>query len=107
MTMADDNTAGEVSRIRKELKESFNDKIAELLEACEEGKGVEITDKQVSGKPGYAIRAFAASKKADLLVINSPDVKYGLIDRIFTHGMEYILEDLPCNLLIVHSRVSE
>lgn len=106
MTMADDNTAGEVSRIRKELKEGIHDRISGLLEACEDGKGIEISEKQVSGKPGYAIRAFADAKKADLLVINSPDVKYGIIDRIFTHGMEYILEDLPCNLLIVHSRVS-
>ena len=39
-------------------------------------------------------------------MLNSPDGRYGLIDRIFTHGMEYILEDLPCNMLIVHSRVS-
>lgn len=106
MTMADDNTAGEMSRIRKEIKEGINDKVNELLGSCEDGKGIEIHDKLVTGKPGYAIRAFAGSKKADLLVINSPDVKYGLIDRIFTHGMEYILEDLPCNLLIVHSRVT-
>lgn len=107
MTMADDNTAGEVSRIRKELKEGANEKMNELLATCEDGKGIEISDKQVSGKPGYAVRVFSENKKADLLVINSPDVKYGIMDRIFTHGMEFILEDLPCNLLIVHSRVAE
>jgi nucleotide-binding universal stress UspA family protein len=106
MTIADDNTAGEVSKIRKEIRESIHEKMNELLDTCEDGKGIEISDKQVSGKPGYAIRAFAESKKADLLVINSPDVKLGIMDRIFTHGMEFILEDLPCNLLIVHSRVT-
>ncbi len=105
MAMADDNTASEVSRIRRDIKEGAHVKLNELLEACQDGEGVEISEKQVSGKPGYAIAAFASGKKADLLVINSPDVTYGLIDRIFTHGMEYILEDLPCNLLIVHSRV--
>ena len=105
MTMADDNTVSEVSKIRKDIKEQAHDKLNELLLACQGGEGIEISEKQVAGKPGYAIRAFAASKKADLLVINSPDVKYGIIDRIFTHGMEYILEDLPCNLLIVHSRI--
>lgn len=105
MTMADDSTVSEVSRIRKDIKEGAHDKLNELLLACQGGEGIEIAEKQVTGKPGYAIRAFAASKKADLLVINSPDVKYGIIDRIFTHGMEYILEDLPCNLLIVHSRI--
>lgn len=107
MTMADDSTAGEVSRIRKQLKEGAHDQINDLIERCEDGKGIEISEKQVSGKPGYAIRAFAATKKADLLVINSPDVTYGIMDRIFTHGMEYILEDLPCSLMIVHSRVTQ
>jgi nucleotide-binding universal stress UspA family protein len=53
------------------------------------------------------VRQYAEQKKADLLVINSPDVRYGIIDRIFTHDMEYILENLPCNVLIVHSRVGE
>lgn len=106
MTMADDNTAGEVSKLRKQIKEGAYEKLNELLESCEDGEGVEITEKQVSGKPGYAVRSFAANKKADLLVINSPDGKYGIMDRIFTHDMEYILEDLPCNLLIVHSRVT-
>lgn len=105
MTMADDSTASEVNKIRKNIKEGAQDKLTELLEACEDCDGIEITEKQVTGKPGYAIRAFASGKKADLLVINSPDVSYGLMDRIFTHDMEYILEDLPCNLLIVHSRI--
>lgn len=106
MTMAEDSTAGEASRIRKEIKEGAHSMVNELLEGCKEECNIEIVEKQITGKPGYAIRAFAAQKKADLLVINSPDVKYGIIDRIFTHGMEYILEDLPCNLLIVHSRVN-
>lgn len=106
MTISEDSTAGEVSKIRKQIKEGAHDKLNELLSACEDGKGIEISEKQVSGKPGYAIRAFAASKKADILVLNSPDTRLGIIDRIFTHGMEYILEDLPCNVLIVHSRVS-
>lgn len=63
--------------------------------------------RRIKGKPGFAVRQYAEAKKADLLVINSPDVPYGLIDRIFTHNMEYIMEDLPSNVLVVHSRVVE
>lgn len=107
MTMADDSTVSEVSRIRKQIKEGAHEKLNELIEACQQdGKHIEISEKQISGKPGYAIREFASNKKADILVIDSPSVNLGIMDRIFTHGMEYILEDLPCNLLIVHSRVS-
>jgi nucleotide-binding universal stress UspA family protein len=65
--------------------------------------GFDLISKTVKGKAGYAINKFAESKKADLLVINSPDVKLGVMDRIFTHDMEHILANLPCNLLIVYS----
>jgi nucleotide-binding universal stress UspA family protein len=107
MTVATESTASEASRIRKEIAESETENVREIVTRISEQEGVAITEKQVKGKPGFAVRQYAEQKKADLLVINSPDVRYGIIDRIFTHDMEYILENLPCNVLIVHSRVGE
>lgn len=106
MTMADYGTAGETSKIKKEFTEEEASRMHAIVTRCRKQGDIEITEKIIKGKPGFAIRQFAETKKADLLIINSPDVKYGIIDRIFTHDMEYILEDLPCNVLIVHSRVS-
>ncbi|MGL4597557.1 MAG: universal stress protein, partial [Bacteroidia bacterium] len=106
MTMAGDSTVTETTKIKKEMKEEEMNKSHSIVESCIVDSRIEITEKLITGKPGFAIRQFAETKKADLLVINSPDVKYGLIDRLFTHDMEYILEDLPCNVLIVHSRVN-
>lgn len=107
MTVATESTASEASRIRKEIAESETENVREIVTRISEQEGVSITEKQLKGKPGFAVRQYAEQKKADLLVINSPDVRYGIIDRIFTHDMEYILENLPCNVLIVHSRVGE
>lgn len=106
MAMASESTAGEASKLRKEFSEDELNKVHDIITKVSEHEGIEISEKLIKGKPGYAIRQYAESKKADLLVINSPDVKYGLIDRLFTHDMEYILEDLPCNVLIIHSRVT-
>ncbi len=106
MAMASESTAGEASKLRKEFTDDELSKVHDIITKVSEHEGIEISEKLIKGKPGYAIRQYAESKKADLLVINSPDVKYGLIDRLFTHDMEYILEDLPCNVLIIHSRVS-
>jgi hypothetical protein len=61
--------------------------------------------KVVKGKPGYAISHFARQNHYDLIVFNSPDTHLGIFDRIFTHDIEYVLADMPCNLLIIHSRV--
>ena len=33
------------------------------------------------------------------------ETQLNVFDRIFTHDIEYILADLPCNLMIVHSRI--
>lgn len=64
---------------------------------------LELETKVVFGKPGYSIGHFTQSSKADLLVLNSPDTKLGFMDRVFTHDLEYILSELPSDLLIIHS----
>jgi nucleotide-binding universal stress UspA family protein len=106
MTMASESTSGEASKIKKEFSEEELKQVHDIVTNVCEREGIEISEKIIKGRPGFAIRQYASTKKADLLVINSPDLKYGIVDRIFTHDMEFILEDLPCNVLIVHSRVS-
>lgn len=106
MSVAAEKTAGEASKLRKEFTEEEMHKVHDIVTNVSQREGIEIAEKVIKGKPGFAIRQYAEAKKTDLLVINSPDTKYGIIDRIFTHDMEYILEDLPCNVLIIHSRVS-
>lgn len=105
MTMADDSTAPETSKLKKSLTEEESQKLTKVLEKCNTDN-IRVKEKIVSGKPGYAITKYAREKKADLLVVNSTDTHLNLFDRIFTHDMEYILADLPCNVLIVHSRVA-
>jgi len=105
MVMADDSTAGQASLIKNRLSSDEADKVHAMVCLCHPGE-IRISEKIIPGRPGYAIRQYADQSQADLLVINSPDTTYGLIDRIFTHDMEYILEDLPCSMLIVHSRLS-
>lgn len=102
--IAMDSTAPEAKEIKRNLTEEVEETLQSVIEKCDVGD-VKVTDKIIKGKPGYAISKFARDRKADLLVINSPDTHLSLLDRIFAHDIEYILADLPCNLLIVHSRV--
>lgn len=105
MAMAEDSTAPQAKEIKKNLNEENESILHSVLTQCDSGD-IKITNKIVKGKPGYAISKYAKSKKADLLVINSPDTNLNLFDRIFTHDIEFILAELPCNVLIVHSRVN-
>lgn len=106
MSMSDDSTTLETARVREQLLRDEEAKLRQL------GTGLEDDGRRVerivlSGRPGFAVRRYAEESGADLLAVNSPDGRYGLIDRIFTHGMEHILEHLPCNILIVHSRPAD
>ncbi len=103
MAMSDDSTTVEQSSVKKQLFIEAEDTIRETIAACQAGE-IKVITTVLFGRPGFMIRQYAEDCRADLLVINSPDARYGLMDRIFTHDMEYILEQLPCNILIVHSR---
>jgi nucleotide-binding universal stress UspA family protein len=105
MAVAEDSPAGEAFHLKEQFTTEEAAQIHAMVCLCAPGE-IKITERVIHGRSGYAIRQYAEHEKADLLVLNSPDSRYGLIDRIFTHGMEYVLEDLPCNMLIVHSRVS-
>ncbi len=104
MAISDNSTAPQTKEIKKNFAEESEETLQTIIDKCDVGE-VKVTDKSIKGKPGYAISKFAKDKKADLLVINSPDTHLNVFDRIFTHDIEYVLADLPCNLLIVHSRV--
>ena len=103
MAMSDDSTTGERSSVREQLFIEAEAKIREIIAGCETGE-INVVTAVLFGRPGFMIRKYAEECRADLLVINSPDSRYGVMDRIFPHDMEYILEQLPCNMLIVHSR---
>lgn len=105
MAIADDSTAPEAKEIKKNLTIEVEEVLQTVIDKCDAGD-IEVKEKIVRGKPGYAISKFAKDRKGDLLVINSPDTHLNVFDRIFTHDIEFILADLPTNLLIVHSRVS-
>ncbi len=90
----------EAEALREEFLKEEDEKLQDILK-CKDCRGLLIHTERIEGKPGYVISKFARDKKADLLVLNSPDKQMNLIDRVFPHDIEFALADLPCNLLIV------
>ncbi len=104
MSMANDSSQNELCTIKKNILADENSKIEDILSSIDKGN-LNIKTKSITGKLGYSIGNYAATHEANLLVINSPDTSSNILDRLFPHDIEYILADLPCNLLIVHSRI--
>ncbi len=103
-TLTENDTEQEFSKIKREMQEEDFVKLSNITNTTAIPE-VKIDLQVIKGKPGYAISQFARNNHYDLIVFNSPDTHLGIFDRIFTHDIEYVLADMPCNLLIVHSRV--
>jgi nucleotide-binding universal stress UspA family protein len=97
---------GEVEARKQKIFIEEDKRLKEILK-CTDCGNLKINIERLDGKPGYVITQYAREHKADVLLLNSPDTKLNLIDRVFQHDIEYALADLPCDLLIVHSRNEE
>jgi nucleotide-binding universal stress UspA family protein len=106
MGMADDAAAGEIDRLQERLHKEETDRRVTIVTQLNECK-IPVSFVTLSGRSGHSLGQYAKNNQADLLVVNSPDHSLSIFDRIFTHDIEYLLSDLPCNLLIVHSRLAE
>lgn len=104
-TRIDDNeTLEKAFEEREIMRKAENERIANFIRPHQKDFDISIKMKCVFGQEGYSIGHFAEVKSADLLVMNSPDKKLGFLDRFFPHDLEYVLSDLPCDLMIVHPK---
>ncbi|MFP4090715.1 MAG: universal stress protein [Cyclobacteriaceae bacterium] len=85
---------------RRMVADEIN-KIEQMLYRLDTGN-LKVNVKVISGKPEFEIAKFSRKVGADLLVLGAPEHKLNLIDRLFPHDMEYLLADLPSNLLVIH-----
>ncbi|MDF9795490.1 nucleotide-binding universal stress UspA family protein [Catalinimonas alkaloidigena] len=86
---------------RKIVEEEIQN-VNKLLKKLDTGE-INVHVKVFAGKPEFEIAKFSRKVKSDLLILSAPRHKLNLIDRIFPHDMEYLLADLPSNLLVVQN----
>ncbi len=99
----DDDRSLRKSTIAKErIKLRENSRVQRLLNDIPEQvkENLELIVQPIFGRRGYSIGHYARVSRADLLVMNAPS-KLTLWDRLFPHDLEYILSDLPTDVLIV------
>jgi nucleotide-binding universal stress UspA family protein len=106
LVRSDELSDNEAEEQKEKIIQDENERLDEILK-CAGCGNLTVNMERLDGKPGYVITQYAREQKADVLVLNSPDTKLNLIDRVFPHDIEYALADLPCDLLIVHSRIND
>ena len=103
-TVEDDLSLKKADRARSHIEKDEAKRFEGSLQTIKSELNLKVGQQCIFGKKGYTISHFTESQCADLLVMNSPDTKLGFLDRMFTHDLEYVLSELPCDLLIVHSK---
>lgn len=106
MGLADDAVASDIDQLHEKMHQEESARRVSLQSELLQSK-IPVEYITLSGRSGHSLGQYARNNKADLLVVNSPDHSLSIFDRIFTHDIEYLLSDLPCDLLIVHSRLSD
>jgi nucleotide-binding universal stress UspA family protein len=100
---SDEFKENEVAKHKENLIEEEDKRLNYIL-SCNDCGNLKINIDRIEGKPGYIISKYAREHHADLLILNSPDRKMNLIDRVFPTDIEFALADLPCNLLLVNTK---
>jgi len=95
----DDNTLRKATIVKERLSTREDQRVKHILNDinCDD---ITIKTQSIFGKRGYSIGHYAKVKRADLLIMNAPN-KLSFFDRIFPHDLEYILSQLPTDVLIV------
>ena len=98
----DDRSLKKINIMKERLKHREESRVRKLISDMPESltNTLSIKTQSIFGKRGYSIGHYAEVARADLLVMNAPH-KTGILDRIFPHDIEYILSDLPTDLLII------
>ena len=97
--VSDDKTLKKATIAKEQIKNREETRVKSILEGID-FKGIIVKTQSIFGRRGYSIGHYAKVKRADLLVMNAPK-KQELLDRIFPHDIEYILSELPTDVLIV------
>lgn len=105
VTVEDDRSLKRANIAKERLKQREESRVRKIIASLPKNhlRNIEIKTQSIFGKRGYSIGHYAEVVRADLLVMNAP-VKSGILDRIFTHDIEYILSDLPTDLLIIRKK---
>ena len=102
VTVEDDRSLKKANIIKQRLRHREDSRVKNIVFNLPKNitENITVKTQSIFGKRGYSIGHYAEVVRADLLVMNAP-LKTGIWDRIFPHDIEYILSDLPTDLLIV------
>lgn len=100
LAIQDGASIEKVEAARKQWQEEEEEKMKFFVSALNL-RGLDIKTKCLYGKEGWEANNFVRENNYDLFIVSNPIKNITLFDRIFPHYVEYSIEKLPSNLLII------
>jgi nucleotide-binding universal stress UspA family protein len=102
MAVASQDPAEEYQETKEKL---YEDEIKEVEQVLEESpvEDLPIDIKVVKEKYGPALVRISQETAADLLIMAAPEREPGFMEKVVPTDLEYLLKDLPCNLMLVQA----
>lgn len=99
----DDKSLEQSTMLKEQIIERENSRVAQIIKNVPEQfkEGITIKSQGIFGTRGYSIGHYAKVQRADLLVMNKPE-KATFLNKIFPQDIDYILSELPTDVLIIH-----
>lgn len=102
VSVDDDKSLRKSAIVKERIKRREDSRVKQIISEVPEAYklGLQTKTQSIFGKRGYSIGHYAQFVRADLLIMNAP-LKTGFWDRLFPHDIEYILSELPTDVLII------
>ena len=102
----DDLSLRKVTLRKEELSQRELTRVTEILSHIPDSllKGIKVRSQNIFGTRGYSIGHYAKVVRAELLIMNAAENRKGFLGRIFPKDLEYILSELPTDVLIIKSK---
>ena len=102
----DDLSLRKVTLRKEELNQRELTRVTEILSHIPDSllKGIKVRSQNIFGTRGYSIGHYAKVVRAELLIMNAAENRKGFLGRVFPKDLEYILSELPTDVLIIKSK---
>lgn len=102
----DDLSLKKVTLRKEELNRRELSRVKEILSLIPDSllEGIKINSQNIFGTRGYSIGHYAKVVRAELLIMNDAENRKGFLGRVFPRDLEYILSELPTDVLIIKSK---
>ena len=101
----DDKSLRRATLKKEKIKRKEHSRVNQILKKIPKSykDNIKIISQSIFGTRGYSIGHYAKLVRADVLIMNASETKKTFLSKFFPKDLDYILRELPTNVLIIQN----